>query len=142
MSTHDVWRERQTDREIRGGGGEGKGEREGERENFMMFWYMYFECCSGLCLSYCCDKDHDREQCEEGNISLILNFQVTILHWEKSEQEIKKDRNLEAHTEAQVLKVLLIGLLPVDCSSCFYIYHRTTCSGVALSAVSLAHPHQ
>lgn len=37
MSTHDVWRERQTDREIRGGGGEGKGEREGERENFMMF---------------------------------------------------------------------------------------------------------
>jgi hypothetical protein len=39
-------------------------------------------------------------------------------------------------------KVLLTGLLPVDCSACFLTYSVNTCPRVALLSVGLIHPHQ
>jgi hypothetical protein len=76
-------------------------------------------------------KYHDQKQLGgEGLFGLLYNI---IVHQGKKEgQKSKQCRNLEAGQHGEVL---LTGLLPVGCFTCFLLEPRTTSPGVALSTV-------
>jgi hypothetical protein len=63
----------------------------------------------------CCDKHYEPKQFGEEGVYFSLQF---IIHDEKSDQELKQGRNLEAGIErSRDYKGMLIGgLLPVACS--------------------------
>jgi hypothetical protein len=56
----------------------------------------------------------------EGKGLFGLHFHITAHHQRKSGQELKHGRNLEAGTDAEVVKgMLLSSLLPEASSACF-----------------------
>lgn len=53
---------------------------------------------------YCCDKHHDKKASWGGHGLFHLYFYFVIIHGKESEQELRKDRNLEVGADAATME--------------------------------------